>query len=161
MSFCNQCLIVISSSAFMTSIKRVGAKLSPCLTPVLQSMSHCFFQILNLITMCLYNFSITFITIVGILNLERMHNMRVWLMVSNTFTRSTNTHHVSKLCCLWVWRMVLRRNETCCHPVLGVKPNKYLVPHTVIKTWRRTVIISIMILEPLLRRFMTCQFIGM
>ena len=34
MLFCFQCLIAISSSACMTRMKRVGARLSPCLTPV-------------------------------------------------------------------------------------------------------------------------------
>ena len=116
--------------------------------------------ILNLTTLFSYNFSITLIIRGGMPNLARILERREWLMVSKAFTKSTKTHQVSKLCSLRVWRMVLRRNEPCWQPVLGVHPNWYLVPLSDRNTWRRAVMMRLMIFDPVSRRLMPRQFVG-
>ena len=74
--FCLQWLMVSSSRACITMMKRVGAKLSPCLTPVVYLISLCSLPILNLTTLLLYSFSMMWMMLGGMPNL-------VSTMVSN------------------------------------------------------------------------------
>ena len=66
------CLVTVSSRACITMMKSVGARLSPCLTPVVYGYSLCSLPIVNLTKLFVYNFLITVMIDVGMPKLARI-----------------------------------------------------------------------------------------
>ena len=116
------------TAAWKKRLNRMRARLLPWWTPMVYGMELSASPTLNVILKSWYIISITDTNSIGIPYFFRTNSKKLWLTVSNAFTRPTKSTWVLRLCSLLVCKAVFKEKRASWHPFEFREPHYSSIP---------------------------------